>query len=363
MHVPLNDLARVHAPHAAALRDAYDRVFRSGAFVLGDEVRAFEQAFAAYCGTAHCAGVANGSDALEIALRAVGVEAGDAVATVANAAMYATLAIRAIGAIPVYVDVDDRTLTMSPSAFAAVANTSLRAVVVTHLYGRLADMAPILAAASRAKLPVVEDCAQAHGAARDNTRAGAFGTAACFSFYPTKNLGALGDGGAITTSDPAVADRVRALRQYGWSSKYRVSRTGGRNSRLDELQAAFVRVRLPFLDRENARRREIHNAYADAIRHAQIRVPGVATAEHVAHLAVIRTPARESLRAHLNSRDIATDVHYPIADHRQPVADGRAPALPVTERACEEVLSLPCFPAMTDGEIRAVVAACNAWRC
>lgn len=363
MHVPLNDLRRVHAPHAAALRDAYDRVFRSGAFVLGDEVRAFEQAFAAYCGTAHCVGVANGSDALEIALRAAGVEAGDAVATVANAAMYATLAIRAIGANPVYVDVDDRTLTISPTAFAEVAGSPLGAAVVTHLYGRLADMAPILAVASKAKIPVIEDCAQAHGAQRDGTRAGAFGAAACFSFYPTKNLGALGDGGAITTSDPAIAERVLALRQYGWSRKYCVSQAGGRNSRLDELQAAFLRARLPSLDRENARRREIHNAYAGAIRHARIRVPPVATAEHVAHLAVVRTGDRESLRSHLASRGIASDVHYPIADHRQPVAEGRSPALPITERACDEVLSLPCFPAMTDGEIQAVVAACNDWRC
>ena len=303
------------------------------------------------------------SDALEIALRAVGVEAGDPVATVANAAMYATLAIRAIGAIPVYVDVDERTLTMSPSAFVRAANASLRAVVVTHLYGRLAEMAPILAAASQARLPVIEDCAQAHGAVRDGTRAGAFGTVGCFSFYPTKNLGALGDGGAITTNDPAVADRVRALRQYGWSSKYRVSRAGGRNSRLDELQAAFLNARLPSLDRENTRRREIHNAYTDTIHHPQVLVPVRAAADHVAHLAVIRTTARDSLRSHLDSRSIATDVHYPIADHRQPVVDGSQPALPITERACDEVLSLPCFPAMTDGEVRAVVDACNDWRC
>ena len=363
LHVPLNDLARVHAPHAAAFREAFDRVFGRGAYVLGDEVAAFEQAFAAYCGTAHCIGVANGSDALEITLRAVGVKAGDAVATVANAAMYSTLAIRAIGAVPVYVDVDERTLTMSPAAFASVAHASLRAVVVTHLYGRLADMPPILAAARKVTLPVIEDCAQAHGAQRDGTRAGAWGTAACFSFYPTKNLGALGDGGAVTTDDPAVAERVRALRQYGWSAKYCVTRTGGRNSRLDELQAAFLRARLPSLDGENARRRAICNAYADAIQHAQIRSPERASDDHVAHLAVIRTSARESLRAHLKSRRVATDIHYPIADHLQPVAGGVPPALPVTERACDEVLSLPCFPAMADGEIRAVVDACNDWRC
>ena len=352
---------RVHAPHSAALRDACDRVFRGGAFVLGAEVRAFEQKFAAYRGTGHCAGVANGSDALEIALRAVGVEAGDTVATVANAAMYATLAIRAIGAIPVYVDVDDRTLTMSPSAFAGIANASLRAVVVTHLYGRL----PTWRRSSRRRARRSwrsSRTARRRMAQRATARGQGPRTAACFSFYPTKNLGALGDGGAITTSDPAVADRG-ALRQYGWSSKYCVSLAGGRNSRLDELQAAFLHARLPSLDRENARRREIHNAYANAIRHAQIRVPVRANAEHVAHLAVVRTAACESLRAHLDSRGVATDVHYPIADHRQPVFDERPPALPITERACDEVLSPPCFPAMTDGEIQAVIDACNGWRC
>ena len=362
IQVPLNDLKRVQAPHAKALRDAHDRVVASGGFILGSEVRAFEQAFAAYCGAGDCVGVANGSDALEIALRAIGVGPGDAVATVANAAMYATLAIRAIGATPVFVDVDDRTLTMSPSAFADACNGSLRAVVVTHLYGRLADLQPILATAERANVAVLEDCAQAHGAERDGTRAGAFGLAACFSFYPTKNLGALGDGGAIVTRDPSVAERARTLRQYGWTSKYRVAVPGGRNSRLDEIQAAYLLAKLPALDHENARRREIHNTYAEAVRHAQIRMPPPAAADHVAHLAVVRSAQRDALRAHLASRGVATDIHYPIADHRQPVLEGRREALPVTERACDEVLSLPCFPAMTDGEIGRVVEACNDWR-
>jgi dTDP-4-amino-4,6-dideoxygalactose transaminase len=362
MQVPLNDLRRVHAPHASALRAAYERVFSRGSFVLGDEVRAFEQEFAAYCGTRECVGVANGSDALEIALRALGVSAGDRVATVANAAMYSTLAIRATGARPVYVDVDEATLTMSPAALEALPSGTLHALVVTHLYGRLADTGPIVAYARERGVPVIEDCAQAHGAERDGTRAGAFGSLATFSFYPTKNLGALGDGGAITTSDAALADTVRELRQYGWRGKYRVDREGGRNSRLDELQAAFLRAKLPSLDRENARRRDIVNRYANGIRHPDIRSPLPAGSESVAHLAVIRTPHREALRAHLSERGVATDVHYPIADHRQRVANAADVKLPVSERACGEVLSLPCFPAITDAEADAVIEACNAWR-
>ena len=362
MQVPLNDLRRVNAPHASALRAAYERVFSRGAYVLGEEVRSFELEFAGYCGTRECIGVANGSDALEIALRAVGVSAGDRVATVANAAMYSTLAIRAIGARPVYVDVDEATLTMAPAALEAMPAEELRALVVTHLYGRLADMAPIVAFARERGLPLVEDCAQAHGATRDGTRAGAFGTLATFSFYPTKNLGALGDGGAITTNDAALADIVRELRQYGWRGKYRVDREGGRNSRLDELQAAFLRAKLPSLDRENARRREIVNRYANDVRHPAIRPPLPADVDNVAHLAVIRTSHRDTLRAHLSERGVATDIHYPIADHRQRVSHASGITLPVTESACNEVLSLPCFPGMTDAEVDVVIEACNAWR-
>ena len=363
MQVPLNDLRRVHAPHASALRAAYERVFSRGAFVLGDEVRAFEQDFAAYCGSRECIGVANGSDALEIALRAVGVSAGDRVATVANAAMYSTLAIRAVGAVPTYVDVDEATLTMAPDALRALERTAIRAIIVTHLYGRLADMTSIVGHARRRGVPLIEDCAQAHGAAREGTRAGAFGTLATFSFYPTKNLGALGDGGAVTTSDADIAQAVRELRQYGWRGKYRVDRAGGRNSRLDELQAAFLRVQLPSLDDANARRREIVNRYATQIRHRSIRPPPPAGEDCVAHLAVLRTSDREALRAHLSACGVATDVHYPIPDHRQRVMEGSNVSLPVTERACDEVLTLPCFPGMTQAEADAVIDACNAWPC
>jgi dTDP-4-amino-4,6-dideoxygalactose transaminase len=369
MQVPLNDLGRVLAPYETALRAACERVLASGTFILGNEVRSFESAFADYCGVPECVGVASGSDALEIALRAVGVRAGDRVATVANAAMYSTLAIVAIGATPVFVDVDDATLTMSARALEAAAASPLRAIVVTHLYGRLADSA-LVTIAQRIGVPLVEDCAQSHGARCGGTRAGAFGNAGCFSFYPTKNLGAAGDGGAIVFRDPAIAGRARSLRQYGWAEKYRVEQAGGRNSRLDEMQAAMLRARLPSLDRENARRREIVARYATGLRNAAIRAPDVPGEDDVAHLAVVRCAQRDRLRDHLRVRGIGCDVHYPVPDHRQPVFGGGETtpqpvvpaALTVTERACREVLTLPCFPAMTDAEADAVVDACNAWR-
>src|SRR5215468_10062621 len=246
MRVPLNDLRRGNERYAAGLRSRFDQVVTRGRFVLDEEVAAFEAEFAAFCGVAHCVGVGNGTDALELALRSVGVAPGDEVATVANAGMYSTVAIRAIGARPRYVDVDDETLLLSAPRLEAAITPQTRAVVVTHLYGRLAAMGEIGRVARERQVAVVEDCAQAHGARRGDARAGSLGKIGCFSFYPTKNLGALGDGGAITTGDAALAQSVRRLRQYGWEEKYRVEIEGGRNSRLDELQAAMLRVRLPF---------------------------------------------------------------------------------------------------------------------
>jgi dTDP-4-amino-4,6-dideoxygalactose transaminase len=362
MRVPLNDLRRTQEMHVAKLRAAFDQVVGAGSYILGALVDAFESEFAAFCGVAHCVGVASGSDALELALRALGVAPADDVVTAANAGMYGTVAIRAIGARPRYVDVDDETLTLSPARLAASITPKTRAIVVTHLYGRLAAMEPIRRIARDRGIAIVEDCAQAHGASRGGSRAGSLGDIGCFSFYPTKNLGALGDAGAIVTDDPALAKRVRALRQYGWEEKYRATIDGGRNSRLDALQAAFLRVRLPDVEHDNAARRAILRTYCGRIRHPQVRVPPLPGDDCVAHLAVVRSPQRESLRRHLRARDIDTDVHYPIPDHRQPIArDCANVSLPVTERACAEVLSLPCFAAMTRDEADAVVEACNEW--
>ena len=223
-------------------------------------------------------------------------------------------------------------------------------------------MDTIVRIAREHRIAVIEDCAQAHGARRGDSRAGSFGDIGCFSFYPTKNLGALGDGGAVTTNDATLASRVRSLRQYGWAEKYTVAMQGGRNSRLDELQAAMLRARLPHLERDNMERRHIVRAYSERIRHPLIRVPASPDESCVAHLAVVRSTRRDELRQYLRSRNIGTDIHYPIPDHRQPVAQNEfAVSLPVTERACAEILSLPCFPAMTTAEVDYVIDACNAW--
>jgi dTDP-4-amino-4,6-dideoxygalactose transaminase len=346
-----------------AQREAFSRVQASGRYVLGAEVAAFEAEFATACGVAHAIGVASGSDALELALRAAGVTAGDEVATVANAAMYTTLAIRAIGARPRFVDVDDTTLLVDPVALVTALTHRTRAVVVTHLYGRLAPMRDLAEVTRRWGIPIIEDCAQAHGASRDGQCAGSYGLAGCFSFYPTKNLGALGDGGAVVTADPAFADRLRALRQYGWRRKYEVVADGGRNSRLDEMQAAMLRVRLPGLHAANAQRRAIAGTYATRIRHPALRMPPAPGSDDVAHLFVLRTPDRCGLAAALATQGIDTHVHYPVPDHRQPIvaADYASIRLPVSERACSEVLSLPCFPELTVAEIDSVIASCNAW--
>ncbi len=367
--IPVNDIARHVAPLTAEISDCLNRVVSSGWFVLGREVSAFEAEFAAYLDVPHCVGVASGSDALELALRAVGVARGDRVVTVANAGGYATLAALAIGATPVYVDVDPATLLMRPveveRLLASCRHDSVpRALIVTHLYGHVADVVALRELAQRFGVRVVEDCAQAHGASLDGRRCGGLGDAAAFSFYPTKNLGALGDGGAVTTRDAAVAARVRALRQYGWSAKYRADEPGGRNSRLDEVQAAVLRLLLPRLDGWNARRRAIAALYRERLAgHHESTPVGSGRVGDVSHLFVVRTPRREALQRGLADQGIATEVHYPVPDGDQPAVRAQlGPGagrdhLPVTTAACREVLSLPCFPELEDAEVVRVAEA------
>jgi dTDP-4-amino-4,6-dideoxygalactose transaminase len=361
--IPLNDLGRQHAEIGRPLRAAIERVLASSRYIGAANVQGFEEAFAEYCGASHCVGVANGTDALELALRAVGVVRSNRVVTVANAGGYASTAICAIGAMPVYVDVQPRTLLIDVKRLDDLREP-IAAVVATHLYGRMSDMGAILRWARPRGVPVVEDCAQAHGATHEGKRAGTLGTIGCFSFYPTKNLGALGDAGAVVTNDAAIAARVRSLRQYGWSSKYHSDLAGGRNSRLDELQAAILLSKLPHVDRWNERRRTIAARYRDRLDNARIRPPPESGEDDVAHLFVIRVEGRASLCAGLSAHTIGHDIHYPVPDHRQPALDcgGEVVTLPVTERAADEILSLPCFPEMTDGEVDQVVAVCNAWR-
>ena len=359
--IPLNDLIRQDRLIHRELVDATRRVIERGWYILGAEGANFETAFAAYCGVPHAVGVANGTDAIELALRAVGVSEGHSVATVANAGFYASTSIRAIGANPVYVDVVPETHLMSvefPSR--ELARNKVHAVIVTHLYGRLADIEAVTEICETLGIPVIEDCAQAHGAIRNGRTAGSFGIAGCFSFYPTKNLGALGDGGAVTTRDDGVAERVRALRQYGWSKKYEVGRANGRNSRLDEIQAAALLTKLPHLDRRNEERRAIARRYSTEIDQSRIHCRRDCGPDDVVHLFVVRCENRDAFRQHLDTHGVGSDIHYPIPDYRQPAYSGFG-ELPETERLAKEVVSIPCFPEMEEEEINQVIEAVNAW--
>jgi aminotransferase EvaB len=358
-NVPFFSAQAVNA--GAGVVEALVRAATSGRLVLGPECNRFEAQFADYCSARGCAGVANGTDALEIALRAAGVGAGSNVALAANAGYYGSAAVRAIGAVPVYVDVDAGTLTISPDRLAAVAaRTQLHATIATHLYGTAAAIADIAQVCERAGIALVEDCAQAHGLRVGGRHVGTWGLFGCFSFYPTKNLGALGDAGALISSDADALARARSLRQYGWSSKYHNDWGGGRNSRLDELQAAVLLAKLPHLEQHNAARRQIATRYDEALRDLPLRLP--APVESVHHLYVVRTPMREGLRQFLEQRGIASDVHYPIPDHRQKIEAGSAhPPLPVCEEACAQVLSLPCYPGMPAAHVEAVIEGVRAF--
>ena len=355
--VPLFSAALVH--QGMDLAAVLARVLESNSFVMGKEVAGFEEEFASHIGVRHCVSVANGTDALELALRALDLQPGQKVACVANAGFYSATAIHLAGGVPLYVDVDEQTLTMALPALEQALREKPAAVIATHLYGQLAPIERLVQMCRSAGVPLVEDCAQSHGASRGGRRAGSFGDIACFSFYPTKNLGALGDGGAVVTGSDALAIRLKGLRQYGWSKKYEVALLGGCNSRLDELQAAVLREKLPLLDRHNARRRAIAARYNDAFASLPLRLPASVAEDFVAHLYVMRTSQRELLRAHLADHGVATDVHYPIVDTRQPAFAGRhdATSLPVSEAACATAMSLPCFPGLPDEDVEQVVQA------
>jgi dTDP-3-amino-2,3,6-trideoxy-4-keto-D-glucose/dTDP-3-amino-3,4,6-trideoxy-alpha-D-glucose/dTDP-2,6-dideoxy-D-kanosamine transaminase len=339
------------------LASALLRVLESNSFVMGREVAQFEQEFAAWTGVSHCVSVANGTDALELALRALDLPSGAKVVCVANAGFYSATAIHLAGLEPLYVDVDENSLTMSAESLAPALAGKPAAVIATHLYGQLAPIERMARMCREAGVPLIEDCAQSHGASRNGKRAGSFADMSCFSFYPTKNLGALGDGGAVLTDDDAHAARLKALRQYGWSKKYEVSLLGGCNSRLDELQAAVLRTKLPELERHNAMRRAIAKRYNEAFAGLPLRLPASVGEDYVAHLYVVRTPQREALRAHLAQCGVGTDVHYPIADIRQPAFAGRraGESLPASEASCATAMSLPCFQGMPAADVEHVV--------
>src|SRR5215471_2570657 len=362
--------------HKREIDEAIRQTLDSGRYILGGQVSEFELEFAAYLGAKRCVGVANGTDALHLALRAVGVEAGDVVITVAHTAVATVAAVEMAGASPLLVDIDPATFTISPEAVEdAIGNyrdqshiNRIRAILPVHLYGRPADMRAICDIARRYDLKVVEDCAQAHGATiqrMGGIKVGVFGDAAAFSFYPTKNLGALGDGGAVVTNDAEVAERVALLREYGWRERY-VSDQPGFNSRLDELQAAVLRVKLKYLDEENARRREIARMYDDRLAPTSLRLPerpvGV---ESVYHQYVARCDERDGLREHLREQGVGTLIHYPVPVHLQPAYRNRVPvhrgALPETEQAARQVLSLPMHAQLSDAQVERVCEAINRW--
>jgi len=355
------DLARAAAAEEPDLSSAVLGAVRRGRYVLGDEVRAFESEWAAACGVARAVGVASGTDAITLALTALGVGAGDEVLTVSMTCAPTAAGIRRAGATPVFVDVEDASLTMDASLLARAVTPRTRAVLPVHLYGRVVDVDAIAAFARERGLLLVEDCAQAHGAAWKGKPVGAFGRAAAWSFYPTKNLGALGDGGAVTADDASLAARVARLRAYGYATRNDAEEPGF-NSRLDEIQAAVLRVRLRRLADANRRRAVIAARY-DAALAGAVRVPPPARPGEVPaqHLYVVRVPDRDGFRARLAARGIGTDVHYPRAVHEQPAfaACPRGP-LAVTERAMREVVSLPLHPLLTDAEADRVIEAVRA---
>lgn len=332
---------------AEAVRAAIDGVITRGWFVLGPELEAFEREFAVATGAPYALGVGTGTDAIALALRALGIGPGDEVITSPLSAAFSALAIMMAGARPVFADIDPDRLTLDPGAAAAAVTSRTAAILPVHLYGQAADMTALAAIAARHNLAVIEDCCQAHLATCDGRPAGSFGAAAAYSFYPTKNLGALGDGGAITVADAAIAERVKRLRNGGQTNRYQHNEFGV-NSRLDEIQAAVLRARLRFLPRWTESRRALAREYRNALRGARgIVVPREHDPGHVYHLFPVLSEDREGVRARLGEAGIETLIHYPVPITRQPALAGEQPAdCPVTDRVCAQVFSLPLYPAL-----------------
>lgn len=362
--------------HKDEIDAAIHDVLNSGWYILGQEVKSFEDEFASYIGVRNAIGVASGTDANEIALRACGVGKGDLVFTVSHTAVATVAAIERCGATPVLVDIEDSTFTMDPDhldhTIKSINNGQLliegrpRAIVPVHLYGHPADMAAIMDIAQKYDLYVIEDCAQAHGAEIDGKKVGLFGKIAAFSFYPTKNLGTIGDGGSVVTDSAEFYEKLLALRQYGWEKRY-ISSMKGINSRLDELQAAILRVKLHYLESDNKRRRQITETYTQAIEKTEIVAPQeAANTTHVYHQYVVRIKARDSLIQHFRKNSIGTAIHYPLPVHLQPAYKGKinigTRGLPITEKICHEILSLPMYSQMTDLQVEHVVNALLSWQ-
>ncbi|MCA1669150.1 MAG: DegT/DnrJ/EryC1/StrS family aminotransferase [Thermomicrobia bacterium] len=365
--IPIASAAAQYATIKDEIDAAVQRVMESGWFILGAETEAFEREFAAYCGVAHAIGVGNGTDALMLALKALDVGPGDEVITVPMTAAFGAFAITMNGATPVFVDIEAGTANMNPLLLERAITPRTKAIMPVHLYGQAADLGAIMAIAARHGIPVVEDAAQAHGAMHDGKRVGSVGRIAGFSFYPSKNLGAAGDGGAVTTNDPVLAEKVRMLRNGGQRGKYEHV-IQGVNSRLDELQAAILRVKLAHLDDWNVARRRLAHQYDELLAGSSVALPeeraGATPEGHVWHLFAVRHPRRDALAAYLKERGISTAVHYPTALHLQPAFASLglgAGTFPVAEAQAREELSLPLYPELTAEEVLYVADAVRAF--
>jgi dTDP-4-amino-4,6-dideoxygalactose transaminase len=342
---------------------AVKRVLDSGWYLLGKEIEAFEKEYASWCGVRHCIGCANGLDALKLIIRGYGFGPGDEIIAPANTYIASLISISSNGATPVLVEPDINTYLIDPEKIEAAITSRTKAIMVVHLYGRAMDMTRIWEIAKKYNLKVIEDSAQAHGAMFNGRRVGNLGDASGFSFYPGKNLGCLGDGGAVTTNDDALAEKIRALRNYGSDVKYHFPYRGT-NSRLDEIQAALLRVKLPHLDNDNAVRRLIAEKYCAEIKNSNVILPSFSNdpMQNVWHVFPVRVQNRVKFQQYLSNNDIQTIIHYPIPPHRQPAyTEWHNLSLPITEKIHEEIISLPISPVMTEGEVKHVVNAVNEW--
>lgn len=358
--IPAIDLKKQYESIHLEVDAAISKVLQAGSFILGEEVASFEMEFAEYLGVAHAVGVGSGTDALQLALLACNIGPSDEVIAPSHTAVATISAIEATGAKPVFVDIDLQRYAINPQKIEYALTSHTRAIIPVHIYGCPADLEPILGLARLKNLYVIEDCAQAHGALYKGKKVGSWGDMAAFSFYPTKNLGAFGDGGAVVTNNNTLAEKVRLLRQYGWKERY-LSSIKGMNSRLDEIQAAILRVKLKYLDQWNKRRKVLADIYQNTLSNTDMILPfSPPDCEHVFHQFAVRHPQRDNLQAFLKKHYIHTLIHYPIPVHLQPAYKNLGYSsgdLPNTELACKEILSLPLYPELTEENIKTVAAA------
>jgi dTDP-4-amino-4,6-dideoxygalactose transaminase len=363
--IPFSNPKAQYLSHKAAIDKAIQETLDSGWYILGNQAKMFEQEFAAFIGCSHAIGVGSGTEALHLALKACDVGPGDEVITVSHTAVATISAIELCGAVPVLADIEEDYYTIDPSKIEQLITKKTKVIIPVHIYGQAANLNEIIPLARKYGLKVIEDCAQSHGAYYANKRVGSFGDVSCFSFYPTKNLGAIGDGGAVVTNDTSLAQKVKLLREYGWAERY-ISHISGWNSRLDELQAAVLRVKLRTLDEDNGKRRELASIYEEVLRDRELVTPATRPGStHVFHLYVMRSNRRDQLKQFLHEKQVGTAIHYPVPVHLQNAYLGKLKGsenLKVTERIAGEILSLPMFPELEHSHARFAAEAINQFQ-